>query len=77
MQLRNLLKRFEPDRLKVGDKLESFSALGLHGEDIAEHVNTVGPATVLSLPLFVPLSKWFLGHKRTLEDTRTKAVTMD
>jgi hypothetical protein len=35
LQLRNLLKRFEPDRLKAGDKLESFSALGLHGENIA------------------------------------------
>jgi hypothetical protein len=32
LQLRSLLKKFEPDRLKAGDKLESFSALGLHGE---------------------------------------------
>jgi hypothetical protein len=35
LQLRNLLKKFEPDRLKAGDKLESFSALGLQGENIA------------------------------------------
>jgi hypothetical protein len=35
LQLRNLLKKFEPDPLKAGDKLESFSALGLQGENIA------------------------------------------
>ena len=29
LQLRNLLKRFEPDHLKPGDKLEGFAALGL------------------------------------------------
>src|SRR5215213_5421040 len=42
LQLRNLLKKFEPDRLKAGDKLESFSALGLHGENIA--INFAGDA---------------------------------
>lgn len=35
LQLRNLLKKFEPDQLKAGDKLEAFSALGLHGENVA------------------------------------------
>jgi len=42
LQLRNLLKKFEPDRLKAGDKLESFSALGLDGEKIA--INFAGDA---------------------------------
>ena len=42
LQLRNLLKKFEPDRPKAGDKLESFSALGLHGENIA--INFAGDA---------------------------------
>jgi len=42
LQLRNLLKKFEPDRLKAGDRLESFSALSLHGEHIA--INFAGDA---------------------------------
>ena len=33
-----------------------------------EHVDTVGPSDGV-VPLFVPLSKWFLGHKGTLGDT--------
>jgi hypothetical protein len=47
LQLRNLLKKFEPDRLKVGDKLESFSALGLHGENIAIDFASDAPRRVL------------------------------
>lgn len=47
LQLRNLLKKFEPDRLKAGDKLESFSALGLHGENIAIDFASDGPRRVL------------------------------
>ena len=34
LQLRNLLKKFEPDQLKPGDKLEPFSASGLNGETV-------------------------------------------
>src|SRR5687768_7370641 len=34
LQLRNLLKKFKPDRHKAGDKVESLSALGLHCENI-------------------------------------------
>ena len=47
LQLRNLLKKFEPDRLKAGDKLESFSALGLHGENIAINFASDAPRRVL------------------------------
>lgn len=47
LQLRNLLKKFEPDRLKAGDKLESFSAVGLHGEDIAIDFRSDAPRRVL------------------------------
>jgi len=47
LQLRNLLKKFEPDRLKAGDKLESFSALGLHGENIAIVFASDAPRRVL------------------------------
>jgi hypothetical protein len=47
LQLRNLLKKFEPERLKAGDKLESFSALGLHGENIAVHFKNNAPRRVL------------------------------
>lgn len=47
LQLRNLLKMFEPDRLKVGDKVESFSALGLHGENIAVDFTSDAPRRVL------------------------------
>ena len=47
LQLRNLLKKFEPDRLKAGDKLESFSALGLHGENIAVDFTNNAPRRVL------------------------------
>jgi len=47
LQLRNLLQRFEPDRLKPGDKLESFSALGLHGENIAIDFAGNAPRRVL------------------------------
>lgn len=47
LQLRNLLKKFEPDRLKAGDKLESFSALGLHGEDITIDFASDAPRRVL------------------------------
>ena len=42
LQLRSVLKKLEPDPLKAGDKLESFSALGLHGENIA--INFAGDA---------------------------------
>jgi peroxiredoxin len=42
LQLRKVLKTFEPDQLKAGDKLESFSALGLNGENIA--INFAGDA---------------------------------
>ena len=35
LQLRSALKKFEPGRLKVGDKVEPFSAQGLQGERIA------------------------------------------
>ena len=44
-----------------------------------EHVNTVGPSDGV-VPLFVPLSKWFLGHKGTLGDTegdKKQAVFID
>lgn len=47
LQLRNLLKKFEPDRLKAGDKLEAFSALGLHGETIAINFANDAPRRVL------------------------------
>ena len=47
LQLRNLLKKFEPDRLKAGDKLESFSALGLHGENIVINFESDEPRRVL------------------------------
>jgi peroxiredoxin len=47
LQLRNLLKKFEPDQLKAGDKLESFSALGLHGENIAIDFAGGAPRRVL------------------------------
>ena len=47
LQLRNLLKKFEPDRLKAGDKLESFSALGLHGENITINFASDAPRRVL------------------------------
>jgi len=47
LQLRNLLKRFEPDQLKAGDKLESFSALGLHGENVAIDFASDAPRRVL------------------------------
>ncbi|HYV11640.1 MAG TPA: TlpA disulfide reductase family protein [Pyrinomonadaceae bacterium] len=47
LQLRNLLKKFEPDRLKPGDKLESFSASGLNGETVAIDFASGGPRRVL------------------------------
>jgi hypothetical protein len=47
LQLRNLLKQFQPDRLSAGDKLEPFSALGLHGENIAINFASDGPRRVL------------------------------
>lgn len=47
LQLRNLLKKFEPDRLKAGDKLESFSAFGLQGEDITIDFASDAPRRVL------------------------------
>lgn len=47
LQLRNLLKKFEPDQLKPGDKLESFSAVGLHGETVAIDFASGGPRRVL------------------------------
>lgn len=47
LQLRNLLKKFEPNQLKAGDKLESFSALGLHGENIAIDFTSDAPRRVL------------------------------
>jgi peroxiredoxin len=47
LQLRNLLKKFEPERLKAGDKLESFAALGLHGENITIDFRSDAPRRVL------------------------------
>jgi peroxiredoxin len=47
LQLRNLLKKFEPEQLKPGDKLQSFSALGLHGENIAINFASDAPRRVL------------------------------
>jgi len=47
LQLRNLLKKFEPDQLKAGDKLESFSAFGLHGENVAIDFANDAPRRVL------------------------------
>ena len=47
LQLRNLLKKFEPDQLKAGDKLEPFSASGLNGEPIAIDFASGGPRRVL------------------------------
>lgn len=47
LQLRNLLKKFEPSRLRAGDKLESFSALGLHDEKIAVDFASDAPRRVL------------------------------
>jgi peroxiredoxin len=47
LQLRNLLNKFEPDQLRAGDKLESFSALGLHGENIAIDFAGGAPRRVL------------------------------
>ena len=47
LQLRNLLKKFEPDQLKPGDKLEPFSASGLNGETVAIDFASGGPRRVL------------------------------
>jgi peroxiredoxin len=47
LQLRSALKKFEPDQLKAGDKLESFSALGLNGENIAIDFASGAPRRVL------------------------------
>jgi peroxiredoxin len=47
LQLRNLLKKFEPDQLKAGDKLEPFSASGLNGETVAIDFASGGPRRVL------------------------------
>ena len=47
LQLRNLLKKFEPDQLKPGDKLESFSASGLNDERIVIDFASGGPRRVL------------------------------
>ena len=47
LQLRNLLKKFEPDQLKAGDKLEPFSASGLNGEPVAIDFASGGPRRVL------------------------------
>ena len=47
LQLRNLLQKFEPDQLKPGDKLESFSASGLNGENVAIDFASGRPRRVL------------------------------
>jgi peroxiredoxin len=47
LQLRNLLQKFEPDQLKPGDKLESFSASGLNGENVSVDFASGGPKRVL------------------------------
>jgi peroxiredoxin len=47
LQLRKALKKFEPSRLKAGDKVEPFSALGLHGENIAIAFANDAPRRVL------------------------------
>ena len=47
LQLRNLLKKFEPDQLKPGDKLEPFSASGLNGETVVIDFLSGGPRRVL------------------------------
>ena len=46
-QLRNLLKKFEPDQLKPGDKLEPFSASGLNGETVVIDFARGGPRRLL------------------------------
>ena len=47
LQLRSLLKKFEPDRLKAGDRLEPFAGVGLHGENIAIDFASDAPRRVL------------------------------
>ena len=47
LHLRDLLKKFEPDRLKAGDKLESFSAVGLNGENVKVDFASDAPRRVL------------------------------
>ena len=47
LQLRNLLKKFEPAQLKPGDKLEPFSASDLSGETVAIDFGSGAPRRVL------------------------------
>jgi len=47
LQLRKTLKKLEPDRLKAGDKLESFSAISLNGESVAIDFGSDAPKRVL------------------------------
>jgi peroxiredoxin len=47
LQLRSVLKKFEPDQLKPGDKLEPFNASGLNGESVAIDFASGGPRRVL------------------------------
>ena len=47
LQLRSVLKKFEPDQLKPGDQLESFSAPGLNGETVTIDFAHRGPRRVL------------------------------
>ena len=47
LQLRNLMKKFEPDQLKPGDKLEPFSASGLNGETVVIDFARGGPRRLL------------------------------
>ena len=69
LQLRNLLKKFEPDRLKPGDRLESFSAVGLDGESIAIEFASDAPRRVL---LFLspgcPYCREQFGHWKRIID---------
>ncbi len=47
LQLRSLLKKFEPDQLKPGDKLAPFSASGLNGETVVIDFAGGGPRRLL------------------------------
>ena len=47
LQLRDLLQKFEPERLNAGDRLEPFSALDLRGENIAINFANDAPRRVL------------------------------
>ena len=69
LQLRHLLKKFEPDHLKAGDKLESFSAPGLHGENVAIDFASDAPRRVLLfLSSDCPYCREQFGHWKRIID---------